>query len=412
MLQPARYKAFHGGRGGAKSHSFATAALVLAGERPLRVGCFREIQKSIAISVKQLLEDKIDEMGLRGFYTSTQTEIRATNGTKFIFSGLRSNPEAIKSMEGLDIAWVEEADRCSQSSLDLLIPTVRRPNSEIWFSWNRRKVTDPVDAMFLGGEPPPGCILKKVGWQDNPWFPDVLRDEMLWMKGRDYEKYMHVWGGEPVGRLDSKVFRNWRVDDIDDRVPSGCVPRYGADWGFSVDPTVLVQCFVWDRTLYFRREAFKVRCEIDETPSLFAGTDQRVPRMWENRHHHPGVAGAFYGKIVADSARPETISYMAKRGFNIRRAIKGPRSVEEGIEFMNSYDIVVHPECRHVEEELATHSYKVDQLTDEVLAELEDKDNHVIDAARYALESLRRAGHRRIGGQAPPGLLGPRVVEA
>ncbi len=402
---PSRYKAYYGGRGGAKSHSFAQELVLMGSERPLRILCAREIQKSISASVKRLLDDKIFAAGLgptsgggNGFYKSTDRAIVGGNGTEFLFAGLRSNPDSVKSMEGLDFAWIEEANTVSRSSIQLLTPTLRKEGSEIWFSWNRKNKTDPVDNMFLGGTPPPRSIIRKVGHQDNPWFPEVLREEMMWDKGRDRDKWLHVWEGEPVIRSEARVFQNWRVEDLDDQVPMGCTPRLGADWGFSVDPTVLIECYVIGRTLYFRREAYKVRCTIDETPALFAGSDNVDPPRWPNRSGHEGMQSVRdRNQIVADSARPETVRYMKDRGFNIISARKGAGSVEEGVEFMKSYDIVVHPDCVHTADELTHYSYKEDKLTDEVLAVLADRDNHVIDAARYALENIRRACRGRIG---------------
>ena len=148
--KPVRYRAVYGGRGSAKSHSFAQALILKAAETPLRIGCYREIQKSIRDSVKRLLDDKIRDSGLQDFYESTDTEIRGPNGSLFIFGGLRTNPDAVKSTEGLDIAAVFEANKVSQRSWDLLIPTVRKQGSEIWAEWNPDKETDPVDVMFRG----------------------------------------------------------------------------------------------------------------------------------------------------------------------------------------------------------------------------------------------------------------------
>lgn len=402
LRTPSRYKAFYGGRGGAKSHSFAQELVLRGYERPTRILCCREIQKSISTSVKKLLDDKIALAGLgmgdgqSGFYTSTQYGIKGANGTEFLFAGLRSNIDNIKSMEAIDIAWVEEARTCSQSSLTLLTPTVRNDNSEIWFSWNRHLATDPVDNMFLGGTPPPRSIIRRVGWEDNPWFPEVLQEEMLWDKGRDRDKHDHVWDGGLLQRSEARVFQNWTVEDIDDLVPEDCAPRLGADWGFSVDPTVVIECYVFGRTLYFRREAYKVRCTIDDTPALFGGYDH-VRNRWKNPLHHEGLQSVRDGhRIVADSARPETIRYMKDRGFNIVSARKGAGSVEEGVEFIKNYDVVIHPDCVHTADEFTHYRYKIDPLTDEVLPELADKDNHVIDAARYALEGIRRAQYGRI----------------
>ena len=408
LRAPARFKALYGGRGGAKSWSIAAELINRGAERPTRVLCAREVQHSLQASVKQLLEDRIRAANLMHFYRVTRDEIKGSNGTLFRFAGLRNNPEAVRSMEGIDIAWVEEANTVSQRSIDLLTPTVRqdakdgRPASEVWFSWNRRFTTDPVDNMFLGGDPPPKSIILKVGWQDNPWFPEVLKDEMEWHRNRDHNKYLHVWEGEPIISDESRVFSNWKEDDIDDQMPKNAVPRLGADWGYSVDPTVLIECYQWDRVLYFRRERYKVKCEIDETPALFAGTDRRVPPRWTNTHSHDGLESVRKRhQIVADSARPETISYLRNRGFNIKRAKKGAGSVEDGIEFIKTYDVIIHPSCKNTRTEFAMYSWKTDPLTDEVLPVLEDKDNHVIDAARYATESARRSHRGRLSAQAP-----------
>lgn len=376
-----RYRGSHGGRGSAKSHSFATALVVKGRAQPLRILCCREVQRSIKDSVKRLLDDKIEACGFGGFYSSTETEIRGRNGTLFVFGGLRTNPDTIKSLEGLDLAWIEEANRVSQRSLDILIPTVRKPGSEIWASWNPELQSDPIDDMFRGknesrrpGEvwsPPPRSIVREVNFDANPFFPEVLREEMEWDKRRDPDKYHWIWRGGYRRNSEARVFNNWRVESFD--TPAAARFHHGADWGFSIDPTVLIRCFIEGRTLYIDQEAYKIGCEIDRLPALF----DRIPsaRRWP---------------IVADSARPETISYMAGQGFRIRPAMKGAGSVEDGIEFMKSFDIVVHPRCKHTIDELTLYSFKIDPKTGEVLPVLEDKQNHVIDAVRYAVEAVRR----------------------
>lgn len=385
--------------------------------RPLRWLLAREVQKSLATSVHQLLRDKIAMLKLGSFYHVTRDGIRGANGTHFLFAGLKTNPDSIKSMEGLDGAWVEEADRCSQTSLDLLLPTIRKPGSEIWFTWNRRKTKDPVDNMFLGGQPPPGSIVKQVNWRDNIFFPKVLYDEMKWMEQRDRDKYLHVWEGHPLQLSKARVFNNWSVDDIDDQIPEGTPIRYGADWGFAIDPTVLIGVYVWGRTIYIRHERWKVKCAIDETPSFFAGHDPSPDPRWDNPYRpggpvHSGLPNVLSTRIVADSARPETIAYMAGRGFRIVRAIKGPQSVEEGVEFLQSFDIVIHPDCKHVIDEFDLYEFKVDPLTDEVLSVLKDKKNHTIDAVRYALEQMRRKGGMRNPGISEvPGVNAPTLIE-
>lgn len=379
---PVRYRAVHGGRGSAKSHSFAQALVLKAAENPLRVLCAREVQKSIRDSVKRLLDDKIEASGLRHLYESTDTEIRGANGSLFIFAGLRTNPDAVKSTEGLDIAAVFEASRVSQRSWDLLVPTVRKPGSEIWAEWNPENDTDPVDAKFRGAAgPPPGAIVRQVNWDQNPFFPAVLRAEMEYDRRRDPDKWTHVWQGGYLRNSESRVFKNWRIEEFD--VDPRWTLRQGADWGFAVDPSVLVQCAIVGRTLYVPHEAYRVGCEVDFLPELF----RTVPE-------------AERWPTTADSARPETISYMQRHGFpKMLPAVKGARSVEEGVEFLRSFDIVVHPRCVHTIQELNAYSYETDELTGVVLPKLADKDNHVIDSLRYACEGARRAA--RVQTHAP-----------
>jgi phage terminase large subunit len=400
LWTPSRYKAAHGGRGGAKSHSMGQALVVQASQAPLRILCCREIQKSIKDSVKRLLDDKIKAAGLRGFYHSTDTEIRGANDSLFIFAGLRSNIDSIKSMEGIDRVWVEEAHSVSKDSLNMLIPTIRKPNSELWFSWNPRFATDPVDEMFRGQHLPPDALVREISWRDNPWFPDVLRQEMEWDRRRDIEKYSHIWGGGYRKNSAAQVFTNWRVGEESEFQPApDTVFRLGGDWGFSQDPSVLIRCYIVGRTLFVDHEAWALGCDIDRTPFLFGGCadedlQKKNEQAWRNWKgpKFPGVPEARKWRLVADSARPETISYMQQHGFPlIVGAKKGPGSVEEGVEFLKSYDIVVHPRCVHVISELTGYSWKVDKLTGLVLPILEDAKNHTIDSLRYAVENVRRA---------------------
>lgn len=384
LLAPSRYKALYGGRGGAKSHFFAEALVERCVIDPeTRAVCTREIQKSLAQSVRQLIIDKIEKFGVKSRFVvpmDNESAIFVLDGVgrrvgRIDFSGLQNHTkDTIKSLEGYDIAWMEEAQSISQRSLDILRPTIRKPGSEIWASWNPNKPTDPVDALFRGPHPPRNSVVVEVNYHDNPWLPDELKEEMEGDRLRDPDKFAHVWLGGYQGRSESRVFRNWKVEEFTTRPDA--VFRYGADWGFAVDPTVLVRGYLVGRTLYIDHEAYKVGCEIDKTPALF-----------------DTVPGSRDWRITADSARPETVSYMRRNGYpKIVAALKGQGSVEDGVSFLQSFDIVVHPRCEHVIAELAAYSYKVDKMTDEVLPVLEDKDNHTIDALRYALEGLRRAG--------------------
>ena len=380
LLKPSRYKGAHGGRGSGKSHFFAELLIERCIMERTHAVCVREVQKTLDQSVKKLLEEKIEALGVGHLFDVQQTKITGKNGSLIIFQGMQDHTaDSIKSLQGFAVAWVEEAQSLSQRSLDLLRPTIREEGSELWFSWNPSKNTDPVDVLLRGESPPPDAIVVQANWRDNPQFPAVLLAEMEYDRGRDKDKYLHVWEGQYLQSSEARVFKNWRIDEFD--VNPEWIMRQGADWGFSVDPSVLVQLAIVGKTIYIPHEAYKIGCEIDLLPDLFL----TVP----NAEKWP---------ITADSARPETISYMQKHGFpKMFPAIKGARSLEEGIEFLRSFDIVVHPRCIHTIDELTLYSYKRDPLTDKVIPVLEDKDNHVIDAMRYACEAARRAGKKDTG---------------
>lgn len=398
LLERARYKGAHGGRGSGKSHFFAELLVEHCDmHEGTRAVCVREVQKSLKNSVKLLVEDKIKAMGLSHRFEIQETEIKTPGGGVIMFQGMQNHTaDSIKSLEGFDIAWVEEAQSLSQRSLDLLRPTIRKPGSEMWFSWNPNKPTDPVDVLLRGENRPKDSIVVEANWSDNPWLPAELMADLEDDLARDPDKYAHVWGGGYSLNSEARVFRNWRVRPFE--TPKNALARFGADWGFALDPTALVKAYVVGRCLFVEDEAVEVGCEIDETPYLFSG--DRKPMAWpanevfRNAKKRPGIAGAEKELIRADSARPETVSYMKRRGYKITPAIKGQGSLEDGVQFLKAFDIIVHPRCKKVAEELTLYSYKKDPQTDEILSELEDKNNHTIDALRYALEELRRSGYR------------------
>ena len=378
LLSPSRYKGAHGGRGSGKSHFFAELLVEehVANQNQKSV-CIREVQKSIKMSAKLLIENKIEQLGVSHYFEVQETVVKSRRGSGvMIFQGMQNHTaDSIKSLEGFDRAWVEEAQSISQRSLDLLRPTIRKPESEIWFSWNPQYETDPVDVLLRGKNPPDNAIVINVNYSDNPWFPDVLREEMEYDRRRDYDKYLHVWEGQYQTFGEALVFRNWSIEEFD--APPDAVFRLGADWGFAIDPTVLIRCFIIGRKLFVDHEAYKIGCEITDTPALFDAVPDA--RRWP---------------ITADSARPETISYMKKNGYpRIQSAAKGAGSVEDGIEWLKSFDLIVHPRCKHTISELSAYRYKQDKLTGAVLPIFEDKNNHLIDALRYACEGARRGSY-------------------
>lgn len=420
--QPVRHRVLYGGRGGAKSWTIAHKLVERARRAPEQILCAREFQNSIRDSSKKLIEDTIRRYGLQSFFTSTGDDIRGRNGSRFVFLGLNGREAALKSLEGFTLCWVEEATTVSQASIEALIPTIRSPRSELWWSFNPRYPTDPVDQLFRSDTPPPGSIVLQVQWRDNPWFPDVLARDMDYDRVRDPQKHAHIWEGGYIERSDAQVFTEWMVRPF--VTPGDAILHFGADWGFSRDPTVLVRCFIgrWEGApgtsaviadqkgscLFVDHEVLEIGTPLDDLPALFAGSDVREKPRWANPRGRRGIPGADSWSITADSSRPETIAYLQDRGFRIKPAVKGSHSVEEGITFLQGYSIVVHPRCRHTADELVSYRWKIDRLTGTVLPVLVDKDNHVIDALRYGLEGVRHVS----SGKFIFATSGPRELQA
>lgn len=384
LLNPKRYKGAFGGRGSGKSHFFAEMLIERCVIDPTtRAVCIREVQLSLKESVKALIEDKIKKLKVTRYFRVlvSHIEVLDEDGVcqgRIIFMGMQDHTaESIKSLEGYDIAWVEEAQSLSVTSWDLLRPTLRKPGSEIWCSWNPKSPKDPVDAFFRNN-PQPNSICVEANYNDNPWFPEEQRQDMEYDRRRDPDRWTHIWGGGYQKMSEARVFKNWRVgarEEFDARDVIAAFPRYGGDWGYSKDPSVAIKIKIVGRKLYVMGECYKVGCEIDHLPELFDKLDGGEMRKWP---------------LIADSARPETISYMQRHGYpRIKAAKKGVGSINEGVEFLKSYDIIVHPDCTHTIEELTLYAYVVDKHTQEILPELDDKDNHVIDSLRYACESVR-----------------------
>lgn len=372
LWEPKRYKIYYGGRGGAKSWAFARTLIIMSLRSRLRILCVREFQTSMADSVHKLLCDQISALKLDGYFKVTRSGIVNILGSEFIFKGISTNTQEIKSLEGVDICWVEEAQAVSETSWELLIPTIRKEGSEIWVSFNPVEEEDATYRRFVLS-PPPGSVVVKVGYRDNPYFPDTLRGEMEACLAADPDAYDWIWEGNCRKISEAQIFKGRYVVEAFD-TPAGVRFFHGADWGFAQDPTVLVRSFIKDGKLYVDAEAYGVGVELDETPALF----ESVPtaRKWP---------------IRADGARPETIRHMLRRGFNIRAAKKWPGSVEDGIAALKGFaKIVIHPRCKHTAEEFRLYSFKVDKTSGDILPIIIDAHNHCIDALRYSLDGFIR----------------------
>jgi phage terminase large subunit len=370
-----RYRGAYGGRAGGKSFTFALMAAIWGYREPLRILCTRELQNSIKESFHSELKNAIASYPwLEASYNVGVDYIRGKNGTEFIFKGLKHNNTSIKSLAQIDLCIVEEAEDVPEESWMVLEPTIRSPKSEIWVIWNPRLENSPTDKRFRKNSPPRSMIVE-VNYSDNPWLPAEVDEQRAYaQRVMDDSTYAHVWEGGYLKNTDAQVLANKYV--IQDFQPQADWhgPYFGADWGFSKDPTTLVKCWVHDHKLYIEHEAYGVGVEITETPALF-----------------DSVPGSRKHTIRADSARPETISYMRRAGFNIVAAKKGPGSVEDGVAHLRGYEkIVINPRCKYTAQEARLWSYKVDKLSGDVLPVLVDANNNLWDAVRYSVEPIMR----------------------
>lgn len=368
-----RYKVAYGGRGSGKSYGVAQILVYRAVREPCRILCTRAIQNTLKDSALSILKRVVKDSDLEGAFKEAKEGLTCVNGTEFIFRGLQ-HPERIKSLDDIKYCWVEEANTLSKPMWDDLIPTIRADNSELWVIFNPDLETDPAYRMFVT-KPRDDAEIVKMNFDDNRFFPAVLEKELEYDKRIDYEKYLHVWEGHCRTISDAQVFKGkYRVAPF---VTPADVERfyYGADWGFSQDPTVLLRCFIRNNILWIDHEAYGVGVDIDDTPTLF----REVPE-------------AEKWPITADNARPETISYLNKNGFKIRGADKGKGSIEDGIAFIRSFrGVVIHERCKHTRDDFRLYSYKEDKVTGDILPKLVDANNNCIDSLRYALERMMQA---------------------
>lgn len=377
LLAPSRYKGAKGGRSSGKSHFFAERLVEHCVADPdLSAVCIREIQKSLKFSAKRLIEFKIRSMGVQSLFEISTTEIRRIGGSGvIIFQGMQDHTaDSIKSLEGFGIAWCEEAQNLSSRSLELLLPTIRTDGSEIWFSWNPDQSDDPVDD-FLVANCPDGddAIVVHVNFTQNPFCPQVVKDEAARHLKRDADNYDHVWLGAYNTKADDQVLSGrWRVDEFE---PAGNWdgPYLGGDWGFAADPNTLMECWVSGNILYVRGEEYDNGVEIDDTPAFYAKNP--------NAKNHV---------VRADNARPEIISYMRRNGYPLVEPVdKWPGSVEDGISKLRSFDqIIIHPDCPETIKEARMWKYKRDRLTGDILPKLVDAHDHCWDAVRYAIAPM------------------------
>ena len=379
VAENVRYRGAYGGRGSAKTRTFALMTAVKAYQLAEAgvsgaILCAREFMNSLADSSMEEIKQAIQSVDwLNDYFEIGQHYIRTRNGLiNYIFCGLRHNLDSIKSKARILLCWVDEAEKVSEMAWRKLTPTVRENNSEIWVTWNPETEGSPTDVRFRQN-PPENAIIVEMNYNDNPFFPDVLEQERLNDLARlDYASYAWIWDGAYLENSDKQVLSGrYVVEEFDDNLHKQADRLlFGADFGFANDPNTLIRFFILDDCLYIEYEAYGVHVELDEMPQFYDSVPES--RKW---------------LIKGDSSRPETISHIKRQGFKISAAKKWQGSVEDGISHLRGFKkIIIHPRCKHTAEEARLYSYKTDRVTEEVLPIIEDKNNHCWDAIRYGLD--------------------------
>ena len=398
--EKARYKIAYGGRGSGKSWAAAMALILLAFQDKHKILCTRAYQNSILDSVHSLLVGAISRLGLQDCFTVTKTGIKTCHRgrpdleSEFIFKGLQNNIDEIKSMEGITICWIEEAHSIEANGWDTLLPTIRYKGAEIWITFNPRDVEDATYRYFVKNERP-NSIVVKVNYNDNPFFKDTsLVEEMEYCKMHDYEKYKHVWLGEPKALSDALVFTKWKIEKFDDAPVEFCYQKrkfFGVDFGWN-DPNVGIRCYIIDNRLYISHEAYQEKILNSQFATLLENElpDCKNPRFPMN----------------ADSSRPDLINELYRKyGFrnivSVKKTsktddpndkLKDKNYIRAGLDFLKSLEIIIHPRCVKTIEEFRNYKWKseLDASGENIiiLEELEKGDDHCIDSLRYAVSPL------------------------
>jgi phage terminase large subunit len=398
LFAPKRYKVMHGGRGGGKSWAVARALILMVAEAPLRVLCAREIQKSMKDSVHRLLKDQITAMGLDSEFEVLETEIRCKNGGTFLFTGLQSHTvDSIKSFEGVDRVWVEEGHGVSKKSWDTLIPTIRKPDSEIWVTLNPDMDTDDTYARFIAA-PSDDTWVCEVNWRDNPWFPEVLEQErQKAQRSMLKEEYEHIWEGKAKRVAEGAIYRHEIEAMFADK--RSCPVPY--------DPLLPVNT-VWDlgwndamTIILVQRTPTTVNVidyieDSNRTYAWYVSELDKRPFRWGTDYlPHDGAA-----------CNPQTGISSIQTLRNLGRNVADPLpaiDVEEGIKQAR----MVFPKCyfdqhkaARLLECLKRYRRSINQRTNEPTGPLHDEYSHGADAFRYlgmAVPLMRSGGSEAIG---------------
>lgn len=382
IFEPHRYKVAYGGRGSGKSWGFARALLILGAQKQLRILCAREIQKSIKDSVHTLLNDQIQALGLGAFYEVLEAEIRGLNGTQIRFAGLATNTvESIKSFEGCDIVWVEEAQTVSKRSWDILIPTIRKENSEIWVSFNPDIDTDDTYQRFVIN-PPENSRVVKINYYDNPWFPRVLEEERLHSKLTNPD-YANIWEGDCKAAVDGAIYAN----EIREAQENGRITTVPYDPALKVH---VVMDLGWNDSMsviLVQRGVSDVRVigyieDDHRTLDSYSAQLKDMGYNWGQMYlPHDGQTKDFKHGISAEDI-------MRRQGWDVRIV---PRAdIENGIRIsrMQFHRIYFDKSVNRLIECLKNYRRSINSNTQEPGAPLHDEYSHGADAFRYLCVSI------------------------
>ncbi len=388
LFQRWRYHCYYGGRGGAKTVSIARALIAKSYTEKCLILCAREYQNSILDSVHRVLSAEIWALGLAPWFEVLAKTIRCkTTGSEFIFKGLHNNIDEIKSLHGVRYLWIEEAQSVGEESWIRLDPTIRENDSEIIISFNPDSDRDPTYVRFVT-KPPSNAEVVKVNWRDNKYFPEVLEVQRKQMLENDPDNYDWVWEGECRQLTDAAVYHGKLLIKPFDENPE---PRtrfyFGLDFGYSVDPTALIRCYIkpseegHGEDLIIDREAYAYNLELDEMGKFFDNSIENV-RDWH---------------IKADNARPECISYLSRQGFQVSAAEKWQGSVEDGIAHLRAFrKIIIHERlCPNTARDFRLYSYKVDRKSldqngkPQVLPVLKEGSDHACIARDELIDTKR-----------------------
>jgi phage terminase large subunit len=364
-----REAAIYGGRYSLKSHTVARYLLIRARQKQTRIGCFREFQNSISESSHQLLADLIILYGMSEFKVTDKAIVNGINGSEFLFKGMHHNEQSIKSLEGLDIAWVEEAQTVSQSSIDILTPTVRKDGSQIIYTYNRLLEDDPVHTRLVI-EGRPNTLIINANYDialKYGLMPDVIRLEMEDDKANRPSLYKHKWLGEP-NSMELQIYRDWRI--IDEVPYEAHLVRRGLDYGYSNDPSALVDIYeynggyIWDEQLYRKGMSNKQLADF-----ILALPEPNT-------------------LVIPDSSEPKSNDEIKSYGVVLLPAVKGPDSVQQGIQLVQSVAISVTRRSKNLIAERRNYFWRQDK-DGKILNIPIDAFNHAMDAGRYAMQSLK-----------------------